>query len=108
SLMMAQPALSQESYYSWDALRSKWYSGMRYVNTVELMCPLMSKVALVENIKYFCETKSGWGIDLLWGKVIRSKFGKKSIGVFDLIVVDHLKPVGAGKLYNKLEISPRT
>lgn len=107
SLMMAQPSLSKDSYRSWDALRSRWYSGLRYVNAVEVMCPMMTKTALSRNLEFFCETKSGWGIDLLWGKVIRSEFGEKSVGVFDTVKVKHVNPVGQGELYHKLQKIPR-
>jgi hypothetical protein len=51
----------------------------------------------------FALTKSGWGLDILWGEQIRAKYGEKSIAVIDAIIVDHIKPVGKGELYNKID-----
>ncbi len=102
NLVMSQPVLSRDSYKSWRVLRKKFVSGIRYLSTVELMCPVMSRVAVEELLPTFNLNKSGWGIDILWGDLIRRKFGEKSIAVFDLIVARHAKPVGQGELYEKL------
>jgi hypothetical protein len=102
-LQMTQPVLSRDSYKSWKALRKKHFSGMRYLSSVELMCPVMSRVALCELMPTFNLNRSGWGIDILWGEMIRKKFGNKSIAVFDLIETRHTKPVGKGELYDKLQ-----
>jgi uncharacterized protein (UPF0262 family) len=67
------------------------------------MCPVMSRVALCELMPTFNLNRSGWGIDILWGEMIRKKFGNKSIAVFDLIETRHTKPVGKGELYDKLQ-----
>jgi hypothetical protein len=102
TLQMTQPVLLPGSFKSWKILMKKRWSGIRYLSTVELMCPALSKDAVKELIPTFNLNKSGWGIDILWGEIIRKKFGLKSIGVFDSIGVTHTKPVGRGELYEKL------
>jgi Protein of unknown function (DUF707) len=101
-LSMSQPVLSRDSFKSWKVLRKKAVSGIRYLSSVELMCPLMSHQAVKELLPTFSLNKSGWGIDIVWGEMIRKKFGNKSIAVFDLLETKHTKPVGKGELYNKL------
>lgn len=102
SLHMTQPVLSQGSFKSWKILKQKWFSGIRYLSTVELMCPALSREAVTDLLPTFSLNKSGWGIDILWGELIRRKFGNKSIAVFDPIAAKHTKPVGKGELYTKL------
>ena len=101
--VLAQPALTRDSYMSWKALRVQSMSGHRYVSTVELMCPLMKREALVALLPIFKLTKSGWGVDLLWGQQVQDKFGPDRIGVFDAVQVRHGRPVGKGELYEKLD-----
>lgn len=108
SLLLAQPALTSDSYMSWKVLRHRRCSGFRYVNTIELMCPLMKRQAVKFLLPTFKLTKSGWGVDLLWGKQIWENFGKNKIAVFDLIQVRHNKPVGKGELYSKLDQSAKS
>jgi hypothetical protein len=83
-------------------------SGHRYVSTVELMCPLMKRDALAALLPIFKLTKSGWGVDLLWGQQVLDKFGPDRIGVFDVVQVRHGRPVGKGELYDKLDTGAKT
>lgn len=106
-LQLAQPSLTHDSFMSWKALRNKSWSTLRYMTTVELMCPLMKRGALRYLLPTFKLTKSGWGVDLLWGKMVNKKFGRKKIAVIDLIQVRHTKPVGKGELYTRLEQPPK-
>lgn len=106
--VLAQPALTRDSYMSWKALRAQPLSGHRYVTTVELMCPLMKRDALAALLPIFKLTKSGWGVDLLWGRQVLEKFGPDRIGVFDIVQVRHGRPVGKGELYDKLDTTAKT
>jgi hypothetical protein len=108
SVQLAQPSLTADSYMSWPVLKHKKYSGLRYVTTVELMCPLMKKPALEKLLPTFKLTKSGWGVDLLWGKLIAEFFGNWKIVVLDITQVKHGKPVGKGELYTKLDQPAKT
>lgn len=102
---LAQPALTRDSFKSWKALRTRRCSGQRYLSTVELMCPLMKRDVLEALMPTFKLTKSGWGVDLLWGRQVLEKFGPDRIGVFDTIRVRHGRPVGKGELYDKLDVA---
>lgn len=105
---LAQPALTRDSFMSWEALRVRRLSGHRYMSTVELMCPLMKRGVLQALLPIFKLTKSGWGIDLLWGQQVLDKFGPDQIGVFDIVKVRHGRPVGKGELYDKLGIAAKS
>ena len=105
---LAQPALTRDSFMSWKALRAQPLSGHRYVSTVELMCPLMKRDVLRALLPIFKVTKSGWGVDLLWGQQVLDKFGPDQIGVFDIVKVRHGRPVGKGELYDKLDTTAKT
>jgi hypothetical protein len=102
-IQLAQPSLTADSFMSWRSLQHKNNSGLRYVTTVELMCPMMKQPALEKLMPTFKLSKSGWGVDLLWGKEIPAYFGAKQIVVLDIIQVRHGKPVGKGELYTKLD-----
>ena len=106
--VLAQPALTKDSFMSWPVLRRRPLSGHRYVSSVELMCPLMKRDALKALLPVFKLTKSGWGVDLLWGQQVRDQFGPDRIGVFDVVQVRHGRPVGKGELYDKLDTTART
>lgn len=108
SMLLAQPSLTADSFMSWRVLKHRRCSGFRYVNTIELMCPMMKQQAVRFLLPTFKLTKSGWGVDLLWGKQILENFGKDKIAVFDFIQVRHGKPVGEGELYSKLDQSAKS
>jgi hypothetical protein len=69
------------------------------------MCPMMTAEGIRQLLHTFKLTRSGYGIDLLWGELVRKEAGSKSIGVFDTQPVYHSKPVGKGELYKKVEES---
>ncbi|MGX5817901.1 DUF707 domain-containing protein [Chitinophaga lutea] len=100
--VLGQPALTRNSFKSWKALLRKPFSGIRYMNTVELMCPVMRNDALEMLLPTFKLTRSGYGIDLLWGEMIRKAYGVRSVCVIDTLPVFHSKPVGKGELYTKV------
>jgi len=102
-VQLAQPSLTADSFMSWKVLQHKENTGFRYLSTVELMCPMMKQSALRKLLPTFKLTKSGWGVDLLWGKQIPEHFGARQIAVLDIIQVKHGKPVGEGELYTKLD-----
>lgn len=101
-LLMSQPVLSRDSFKSWRVLRRKLFSGIRYLSSVELMCPLMHQDANKDLMNTYDLNNSGWGIDILWGEIIRKKYGNKRIAVFDQVIARHTRPVGKGELYQKL------
>jgi len=91
-LAAAQPALSHESYYSHlITLRHPQYE-VRYTNFVEIMVPLLSQETMKRSLPKFAKTKSGFGLDFIWGKWAEAS-GEK-IGIIDAVEVFHTRPVG--------------
>ena len=76
---------------------------MRYVNSVEIMMPVFSRRALESTRHLFAESVSGWGIDLVAGKIVRERLGTCP-AVIDLVVARHLKPIDlkGGAFYKML------
>lgn len=101
-VQLAQPSLTADSHMSWPVLRHRSWSGYRWVTAVELMCPIMKREALRLLLPTFTLTRSGWGVDLLWGKQVAEVYGPRSMVVFDAVQVRHGKPVGKGELYTRL------
>jgi hypothetical protein len=106
NLKLAQPALCQESAHTWPVLVEQSGSLGRYLNTVEIMMPVVSREALNLGAYLFGRTISGWGLDFALGDIIRRKFGKREIGVIDAISVLHTKEVNTegGAYYRMLQI----
>jgi hypothetical protein len=65
---------------------------LRYTNFVEIMCPMMSKFSLRLLFESFTITESGWGLDLLWPRLLG--YPKDKIAVIDKIVIEHTREVG--------------
>lgn len=97
-LAMAQPSLVNKNR-SWKILVHKWPYVLRYINLVEVMCPAFTKKSLEKALKSFTWSKSGWGLGLLWGKLVE---GDKA--VIDRLLVEHTKKmdVEGGSLYKML------
>lgn len=97
---LAQPSLTKESYHShYVTLEYRDYK-WRYTQFVEAMVPIFSKNALGKCWHTFDITQSGWGLDLLWPKILGNPH--KKIAVIDETQVYHTRPVGTGTLYNGL------
>lgn len=92
SLDLAQMALSEASSCIWDCLHARGRSGLRRVNAVEIMMPVLSRRALSLCAPHFARSVSGFGLDLLFGKLLAGA-GSANVVVIDDIVADHLKPI---------------
>ncbi len=105
-LQYAQPALTQDSYFTYPYLLQSKSSVIRYINFVEVMAPIFSQKALCEIKETITVSPSGWGLDFLWSKIF-SKSGADKVAVIDAAPVKHTRPVG-GELYTKNpELSPK-
>ena len=105
-LCLAQPALTRDSYHTWDTLLQEPGCHIRYSGFVEVMAPIFSRDALAVCRPTFSESRSGWGLDWLWPTLCRQA-GLGPIGVIDATPVRHTRPVG-GELYrNHPELDPR-
>jgi len=98
---LSQP--SADGYTSHKITNKNPNYKFRFTNFVEIMCPLMSRYCLKQLIESFDYSKSGWGLDILWPKILG--FPTNKIAIIDEITINHTKPVG--KNYSgRFEISP--
>lgn len=103
-LWLAQPAITEDSYYShWITIRNENYV-LRYTNFVEVMAPIFSQYALQKLMHTFKVTAYTWGIDFVWGKLLGYPGDK--IAIIDDTVVKHTRPIGSGDLYHNKSGDP--
>ena len=91
-LDMFQASLSEDSSCSYDVFRHHPGTRLRYTNSVEIMMPIFSRRALEVTRNLFSQSVSGWGIDLVAGKMVRERLGTCP-AVIDHVVANHLKPI---------------
>ncbi|MBA7522034.1 hypothetical protein ES705_14146 [subsurface metagenome] len=107
NLDMAHPTIAGGIFYDWDMWRCP-YMILRYVDHVDRICPLFRTDILRYILNTFTLNKSGWGIELLWGKILKGK----RIAIIDDVVVQHRPsrtPPWEREYYKKLielEIDP--
>jgi hypothetical protein len=92
ALDLAQMALSDRSHCVWEFAYARGRTGLRYVSSVEIMMPVLSRRAMAICGPDFRQSVSGFGLDLLFGKKVAS-IDCSNVAIIDDIVVDHLKPV---------------
>jgi hypothetical protein len=114
-LDLAQPGI--EGYVNHEITRKVEGCVLRYTNFVEIMCPVFSARALRVLRETFGYSVSGWGLDLLWPKLlvedglIRFLRKKWRIGIVDSVPINHSRPQGEGTFYSglsRLGVNPRT
>ena len=105
-LCLAQPALTANSYATWNTLFQDTRCHIRYTGFVEIMAPLFSRRALEVCARTFAESPSGWGLDWVWPTLCR-RAGLGRIAIVDATPVRHTRPLG-GELYrNHPTMDPR-
>jgi hypothetical protein len=80
---------------------------LRFTNFVEIMCPVFSKRALTVLQRSFGESRSGWGLDLVWPQWLEGQNAR--IAIVDAVQVEHGRPLRQGTLYPlfaKLGVDP--
>lgn len=92
---------SDESFPSWKLFVHEEERDLVTTNFVEVMCPVFSKRALIECIETFKQSHSGWGLDIVWPKLIGDT--KSNIGVIHSIVAKHTRRIASGTLYADLQ-----
>lgn len=98
-LDLAQMALSDRSSCIWECLFARGRRGLRRLNCVEIMMPVLSARALGLCAGDFRRSISGFGLDLLMGKRVAAP-DHRNIAVIDDVVAEHLKPIDdAGGAY---------
>ena len=105
-LSLAQPALTRNSYHTWDTLLQDPHCHLRYTRFVEVMAPLFSKAALQTCVDSFNESRSGWGLDWVW-PLLCERAGLEGIAVIDATPVWHTRPLLTGDLYRNHQLDPR-
>ena len=98
-LALAQPALSWTSHFSHSVTLQHPSFRLRMTNFVEIMAPCFRRPFLEACLSTFTENLSGWGLDLLWPRVLTP--GMRRCAVVDDVTVTHTRPVG-GPTYDKL------
>jgi hypothetical protein len=109
-LDMVQPALSRDSFCIFPVLFADPRGGMRKLNATEMMVPILSRRLIDAGRFVFSESISGYGADLVLGKIARKQFGTTPI-IIDAFPVRHCKavnPSGGGYygFLQKAKISP--
>ena len=89
-LDLSQMALSEQSNCIWDHAFARGRKGLRRLNCVEIMMPVLSRRTVLRCGREFCRSVSGFGLDLLLGKKM-AKSDYSNIAIIDDIVVDHPK-----------------
>lgn len=97
-LWLAQPALTEDSYRSWNITIRKADHIVHFTHFVEIMVPLFSPYALQICAPTFDTSFSGWGIDFIWPKLLQ--YPDNKIAIIDATPVRHTRPVGKGNLVN--------
>ena len=106
-LNLAQPALTADSYFSWPNLLQAPGQLVRYTSFVEVMAPLFDRDTLRDCLSSFSESRSGWGLDWVWGHLCQQS--GKTMAIIDATPVKHTRPVASGgDLYkNNPELDPK-
>ncbi|WP_143435428.1 hypothetical protein [Henriciella aquimarina] len=99
-LKICQPALTHDSYFSYAGQLKVPGAHMRYVNFIEMMCPIFSQKTLFQIMPLY---SMGYevGIDLIWCNIAYES--KKDFAIIDSVPVQHTRPVGRLKTTNGFE-----
>jgi hypothetical protein len=100
-LALAQPAVGNYNL-SHLITKRRVYSVLRYVNAVEMMCPMFRTDVLFALLDTFCLTRSGWGVEWVWSE----RLAQKNIAVIDAVSVHHTRPIeSTGPYYARLALT---
>lgn len=91
-LDLAQPALHERSHIAHAITCRHEGSLLRFTSFVEVMCPCFSRAALELCRPAFRESRSAWGLDFLFGKLLGHP--ERGIGIVDATPVVHTRPFG--------------
>ncbi|MGC4994850.1 hypothetical protein [Nocardia salmonicida] len=90
-LSLAQPALTEDSFFSHEITLVDRRFELRHTNFVEIMAPCFSQEFLNRCLPTFDTTQTGWGLDFHWPRFITDS---SSIAIVDSVTVRHTRPVG--------------
>jgi hypothetical protein len=89
---MFQPALTDDSYGSHDWTYQRSRTGWHDVPFVEAMMPVFRWEFYLAIARHMGESKSGWGLDLLWADIHRKIYGASPMICCD-VAMAHTEPV---------------
>lgn len=97
-LFLTQPALRWRSWINHPITGRCAFTIYRDVSFIEMMAPVFSREALMSLIDTFLLTRSGSGVDWVWGHRL---YGSGKVHVLDSVSVDHTRRVDpkGGALY---------
>lgn len=91
-LLLAQPALTAQSFVAHRVTRQRDGSELRFVRFVEGMAPVFTRQALRLVLPTFTLTRSGWGIDHIWPKLLGEP--ARGLAIIDAVPMTHTRAVG--------------
>lgn len=97
ALVLAQPALTPESFRAHPMLLQRPGHVLRHTGFVEVMAPIFEREALRTCLPSFSRSRSGWGLDWVWPRLLGAE-RRQSIAILDATPVWHTRPLG-GELY---------
>ena len=100
-LLLSQPSLrpGSDCFISHEVVTQRPHSILRYVDFVEVMCPIFSPAALQICLGTFRDSISGFGLDYLWPALLGEPLSR--IAVIDKVAVVHTRPVGGGFSFDR-------
>lgn len=107
-LDLAQPALGAGSYVAHRITAQRPHMRLRFTTFVEIMAPCFSRKALQLCAPYLGATRSSWGINWIFPKLLG--YPKRGIAIVDETPVIHTRQSGRGPniaLANKSGSTPR-
>jgi len=93
-LTIAQPSLTQYSYYSWNITLQNTLLTARLTDFVEVMAPCFKTKHLHLFSTFFEENTSGFGYEWLWHKVAKSN-NVNRLAIIDKTPIHHTRPIGS-------------
>jgi Protein of unknown function (DUF707) len=96
-LKIAQPALTHDSHFTYAALLRSPAFRLRYVNYIEMMCPVF-RTDILQVVQPLYGMGYESGIDLIWCNLVATS--PRDFAVIDDVVVRHTRPVGVSKAAN--------
>jgi hypothetical protein len=102
NLDLAQPSVEKSdiSFPCWEHFIHKENIDIIYSTFVEIMCPCFGRDALGKCLETFKKSQSGWGLDLVWVKLIGDN--GNNIAIINNVVAKHTRRIRNGGLYDAL------
>ncbi len=94
-LNLAQPAMAEGSHVWFQTTRQCPYAIARFVDLVELGAPVFSQEVFQRLAWTFSESETGWGLDLLWGRLL----AYEKMAIIHTVAFTHTRPYFAGGSY---------